>query len=288
MSTGKGAELDRRSLLKGATAGVVGAGVAAATLETPAAAQDKGAVRDPKVRGEMVAFKNGADTINGFLARPAVPAKTKTGAVIVIPGIFGLDDYIKETTSQIAQTGLVGLAVDFYSRKGGAPKTDDFTVLRAFVVENAPDKQIVEDAQAAINFLKGQPFVNGKYGITGFCMGGRITLLVAAMSPDIAAASPYYGPVKAGGPTNIAPMDHVAKIKAAVQGHYGATDMNPRPDDVKAFYDKLKETNPHAEHFIYEGAGHAFHTFNRAQSYKADVAALAWGRTLEFFKKTLK
>lgn len=281
------AELDRRTLLRGATAGALGAGVAGAGLiAPPAAAQDRGALKDARVKSELVTFPNGEDRITGFLARPT--AAGKRGAVVVIPGIFGLDDYIKETTAQLAQAGLVGLAVDFYSRKGGAPKTMDFAVLRAFVTENAPDRQIVSDAQAALDYLKKQPYTNGKYGITGFCMGGRITLLVAAMSADIAAASPYYGPVLGGGPTNLAPMEHVAKIKAPVQGHYGATDMNPRPDDVRAFYEKLRETNPHAEYFIYEGAGHAFHTFNRPQSYRAETATLAWNRTLEFFNKHLK
>jgi carboxymethylenebutenolidase len=106
------------------------------------------------------------------------------------------------------------------------------------------------------------------------------------MSPDIAAASPYYGPLRAAGPTNIAPLEHVAKIKAPVQGHYGATDMNPRPDDVRDFYAKLKETNPHGEFFLYEGAGHAFHSYNRP-SFHAEAAATAWSRTLAFFKKHL-
>ena len=74
--------------------------------------------------------------------------------------------------------------------------------------------------------------------------------------------------------------------KAAVQGHYGATDMNPKPDDVRAFYAKLKQTNPNAEFYIYEGAGHAFHDFSRP-AYNAEVATKAWGRTLEFFRKHL-
>ncbi|MGV3724857.1 MAG: dienelactone hydrolase family protein [Actinomycetota bacterium] len=275
-------EVDRRTLLKGATAGVVGAAVAGVPS---AEAQDKGAVKDTKISTETVTFKSGADTITGFLARPK--SAGKVGCVIVIPGIFGLDNYIKETTAQIAQAGLAGLAIEFYSRKGGAPQTNDFTVLRQFVTENAPDKQIVGDALAAIQYLKKQPFSNDKFGITGFCMGGRITLLVAAASPEIDAASPYYGPVRAGGPTNIAPMEQVNKIKAAVQGHYGATDMNPKPDDVREFYAKLKETNPRGEYYIYEGAGHAFHTFDRP-SYNAEVAAQAWGRTLAFFQKHLK
>jgi carboxymethylenebutenolidase len=269
----------RRDLLK--NAGAVGVTLAVAP---EVLAQDKGAVKDSALEQKMVQFKNGGDTINGYLARPHVDKRI--GAVIVIPGIFGLDDYIKETTAQIAQAGLAALALDFYSRKK-PPTTDDFAVLRPFVNENAPDKQIVDDALAALAYLKTQSFVNGKYGITGFCMGGRITLLTAAASSDIVAASPYYGPVKAMGPANLAPMDVTDKIKAAVQGHYGVEDMNPKPEDVKAFYDKLKATNPHGEYHIYEGAGHAFHTFNRPMSYRPTVAALAWSRTLEFFKKTL-
>ena len=269
----------RRDLLKGAGAVGVTLAVAPEVL-----AQDKGAVKDASLEQKMVQFKNGGDTINGYLARPRVDKKV--GAVIVIPGIFGLDDYIKETTAQIAQAGLAGLALDFYSRKE-PPTTNDFAVLRPFVNENAPDKQIVGDALAAIAYLKKQEFTNGKFGITGFCMGGRITLLVAAATSDILAASPYYGPVKAMGPANLAPMDVADKIKGAVQGHYGVEDMNPKPEDVKAFYDKLKTTNPHADYHIYEGAGHAFHTFNRPMSYRPTVAALAWSRTLEFFKKTL-
>src|SRR5687768_11229274 len=248
----------RRDLLKGAGAVGVTLAVAPEVL-----AQDKGAVKDASLEQKMVQFKNGGDRINAYLARPRVDKKV--GAVIVIPGIFGLDDYIKETTAQIAQAGLAGLALAFYSRKA-PPTTTDFAVLRPFVNENAPDKQIVADALAAIAFLKKQDFTNDKFGITGFCMGGRITLLVAAETSDIRAASPYYGPVKAMGPTNLAPMDVADKIKGAVQGHYGVEDMNPKPEDVKTFYDKLKATNPRADYHIYEGAGHAFHTFNRPMS----------------------
>jgi carboxymethylenebutenolidase len=283
------AELNRRTLLKGAAVGATLSatlgGAAELLTANPAQAADKKALADSGITTETVTFKNGADDIRGFLARPK--AAGKYGTVLLIPGITGVDGYIKETTAQLAQAGLAALALDFYSRKGGAPETTDFAVLRSFVTENAPDKQIVSDGMAALAYLKAQPFTNGKYGVTGFCMGGRITLLLAAHSADFVAASPYYGPVKAGGPTNIAPMEHVGKIKAAVQGHYGGTDMNPKPEDVEAFYAELKKTNPHGEYFIYEGAGHAFHTFTRAASYNEAAADKAWGRTLEFFKKHL-
>ncbi len=274
--------VDRRSLLKGAAAaGVVATGTA--LLDNPAEAQDRGALKDAGITTEMVTFKNGDATINGFLARPKKAGKH--GSVIVMPGIFGITDYVKESAAQIAQAGLVGLAVDFYSREGGAPKTDDFAVLRQ-VVGKMSDAQIVGDLQAGIDYLKKQSYANGKFGVTGFCMGGRYTLLLAASSPDIAAASPYYGPVMAQGPDRRAAINETTKIKAAVQGHYGATDMNPKPEDVRAYFAKLKETNPHAEYHIYEGAGHAFHDYSRP-AYNAAASTQAWNRTLELFKKHL-
>lgn len=280
-------ELNRRTLLKGAAAGAsLTATLGGAALLAPTAeAADKKALADSGVVTETVTFKNGTDDIDGFLARPKTEGKY--GTVLLIPGIFGVDNYAKETTAQLAQAGFVGLALDYYSRKGGAPQTQDFAVLRTFVAENAPDKQIVSDGLAALEYLKKRPDTNGKFGVTGFCMGGRITLLLAANSTDIRAASPYYGPVKSGGPTNLAPMEYAGKIKAAVQGHYGALDMNPKPEDVEAFYAELKKTNPHGEFFIYEGAGHAFHTFDRAASYKEEVATQAWDRTLAFFRQRL-
>jgi carboxymethylenebutenolidase len=273
-------ELDRRTLLKGAAVGAAGA----AALDAPAEAQDRGALKDAGISTETVTFKNGDANINGFLARPK--AAGKYGTVIIVPGIFGVTDQIKETTAQVAQAGLVGLAVNFYSRTS-LPLPTDFPKLREFVGEHAPDKQIVTDVQAAINYLKRQGYTNQKFGVTGFCMGGRITLLAAAMIPDVSAASPYYGPVRSGGPANVAPLDVVSQIKVPVQGHYGATDTNPKPDDVREFYAKLKETSPHVEYHIYEGAGHAFQDWTRP-SYNAAAAGAAWPATLTFFKKHLK
>ena len=54
----------------------------------------------------------------------------------------------------------------------------------------------------------------------------------------------------------------------------------------KAFYEKLKQTNPKAEYYIYEGAGHAFHDYSRP-AFNEQASRTAWGRTLEFFKKNL-
>lgn len=270
--------LTRRSVVGGAAAGA-----AALTGASSLDAADKGALRDGKIITRDVTFPGAGAEVRAFLARPREDLDLP--AVILIPGIFGVSSYMRESTAQVAQAGLVGLCVDFYSRIGGVPASDDFAVLRE-AVGRISDSELIADLQAGINYLKKEPHVKNSFGVTGFCMGGRYTLLLAAQSRDIAAASPYYGPVSVGGPGRPAVMDMTESISCAVQGHYGATDRNPKPEDVKAFYEKLAKTNPHAEHFIYEGAGHAFHDFSRP-AYNAQAAEIAWNRTLEFFRKHL-
>ena len=277
MSSDSSSGVGRRDLLKGAAA------AGAAVVALPATAADRGALKSPTVRSDEVSFKCGEATINGFLARPS--GDKPAVAVILIPGIFGISPYMKESTAQVAAAGMVGLCVDFYSRVGGAPKTDDFAILRE-VVGKISDEQLVGDVLAGLDYLKTRPFVTPKFGVTGFCMGGRYTLLTAAASKEISAASPYYGQVLSSGEGRVAAMDLTEKITCPVQGHYGANDRNPRPEDVEAFYAKLKKTNPHVEHYIYPGAGHAFHDFSRP-SYVPGVAEQAWDRTLTLFKQHL-
>ena len=56
------------------------------------------------------------------------------------------------------------------------------------------DPEIVADVNTTMDFLRGHPGIDGeRIGITGFCMGGRVTWLAAASNPHFKAAVPYYG-----------------------------------------------------------------------------------------------
>src|SRR5207244_10583958 len=124
----------------------VAAGAAGVVLDAaPGRPEDKKAVEDSKLSTENVTFMNGSERINAFLARPKAP--DKYGAVLVVPDIFGMTPYIRETTAQLAQAGFAALAVDFYRRM---PPSNDIASLRAFIAETAPDRQIVSDMQAGL------------------------------------------------------------------------------------------------------------------------------------------
>jgi carboxymethylenebutenolidase len=108
-------------------------------------------------------------------------------------------------------------------------------------------------------------------------MGGGLAY-VAAATAGVDAAVAYYG----GG---IQDMPELApQIRCPMQFHYGALDANIPLSAV----DKVRAAmaGKPAEVFVYPQADHGFNCWARG-SYHAASAALAHGRTLQFFAERL-
>ena len=78
------------------------------------------------------------------------------------------------------------------------------------------------------------------------------------------------------------------KINASILGIFGGKDRGIPVEDVKKFEQQLKQMGKKVEIVIYPDAGHAFENPNNKDGYRADDAADAWKRTVEFLKRTLK
>jgi carboxymethylenebutenolidase len=102
---------------------------------------------------------------------------------------------------------------------------------------------------------------------------------LAVNVPSLKAAVPFYGRQPAA--------EDVAKIKAAIQLHYGGLDERVNAG-IPAYEEAMKKNNVSYELYIYEGANHAFHNDTAPTRYNKEAAELAWKRTLEFFTKHLK
>lgn len=192
--------------------------------------------------------------------------------VIVIQEWWGLNDHIKEVANRFAAEGYVALAPDLYHGVVTTEPDEARKQAMALVQEEA-----VAEIQAAIDFLKGQDFVNGRFGITGFCMGGGLTLQTAANSADIHAAIPFYGsPLSAS---------EAAQITAPVLSFLGTRDSIPA-SGYETMHAALSEAGVTNKFQLYEGAQHAFFNNTRA-SYDAEAAADAWQQTLGWFETNL-
>jgi carboxymethylenebutenolidase len=205
-------------------------------------------------------------------------------AIIVVQNQDGVAEFTQEMTRRVAAAGYVGIAPQFYHREG-EPRTPEAT---ASIKSCRSDANVMGDIGATVNFLKGCATADtSRLGIVGFCMGGRIAFLGAAATTLFKAAVDFYG----GGcyaqwgdrPT---PASLAANVSCPIQGHFGELDKNPPPDEMRRLDAELTRLGKAHEFFFYPDTHHGFNRSD-GKTYKADLDATSWARSLEFFQKHL-
>ncbi len=251
-------------------------------------------MNDPTVIQDIVSFKSGPDVIQGYLARPRKDGHFR--AVVVLHGNLHLPEDHRYTAAQLAQVGFVALAIKRFSR------TPELTITELNrsdredrrYLSNTFNQQELNDAQAAINFLKSLSYFKDEgVGMVGFCGGGYQSLLLSTRSKDVKAVVAFYAPplfleqYQTANDRKPNLMDVVAEIKIPIQGHYGMSDPIIPVEDVRRFEQALKKQKTPAEFFFYEGATHGFCDYTRP-NYNEGAARLAKGRMLNFLKRALR
>jgi carboxymethylenebutenolidase len=203
--------------------------------------------------------------------------------IVVVHGQSGLENFIKDTTHMLALQGYAAVAPDLYHRDGADCK-DDNPARKA----RLRDPSIIRDIEGAIGLLTNHPRVNAaKIGIVGFCMGGRIVYLMSAASKDLTAGVMFYGSGTmvpfSQGPT---PFDRTGEINCPIQGHFGANDQNPSPEDMRKLDAELTKFGKAHEFHTYANAAHAFCNTGSA-NYRPHAAALSWPKAMDFFSRHL-
>lgn len=203
-------------------------------------------------------------------------AKNPRGGVLVIHENTGLTDFIRSVTGRFAGIGYSALAVDLLSEEGGTATFSEPAAATA-ALSKIPQDRFVADLQAGVQEL-ARRVPDKKLGVTGFCFGGGLTwMLLTAGTPNIAAATPFYGPFPTGG--------DLSRSKAAVLAIYGSLDARVGATRPAAEAALQQAGLPH-ETFIAQGADHAF--FNdTGPRYNAAGAAQAWRRVTDWYGRYL-
>jgi carboxymethylenebutenolidase len=222
--------------------------------------------------GTAITFKRpDGKEAKGYLANAA---RANAPGVIVIQEWWGLSDNIKGLTDRFALAGFDALAPDLYDGRL-IPYHDTDAASKEMNSLNFLDAT-EQTVRGAAQYLKRN---GAKVGLTGFCLGGAVTVIGAARVPELSAAVAFYGipPEQAAKP---------ADIKVPFQGHFATRDDWCTPQLVEGFEKALKAAGKDAQIFRYE-ADHAFVNEQRAAVHDRQAAELAWGRATEFFKKHL-
>lgn len=146
------------------------------------------------------------------------------------------------------------------------------------------------DLDAAFELLAAQSGVDkGRIGIAGHCWGGRVAWLGACTNPRYKAAAIFYGGrvklvMGAGTPPAI---DLAPAIRCPVIGFFGNEDTNPSPADVNEYDAALAKAGVAHVFHRYDGAGHAFQSFNSAERFRPEASEDAWQKALAFFAQKL-
>jgi len=233
-------------------------------------------------------------TPDGSMPAHVARAKSASGklpGVIVVMEAFGLNENIKEIAGRIAAEGYHAVAPNFYYREGG--KAVGYGELQEAIglMGRWTDAQIVTDVRATVAALESDLGVRAdRIGITGFCMGGRVSYLAACEILAIRASVPFYGGGVAGQqftPGATAPVALTAKMREAIQLHFGENDAYIPLSTVEEIRQALQREHKDFEIHIYKRAGHGFFCRERAD-YNEEAAKLAWERMKGFLKKHLQ
>ena len=228
---------------------------------------------------EWVKVKHGDREVNCYITYPEV--KDKATAVIVIHEIYGLTDWARNVTDELAEAGYIAIEPDLLSGMapgggGTAEMGGQDNVTRA--VGKLPPDQVTADLDAVVKYVSELPSCNGKIAVAGFCWGGGQSFRYATNNKDLKAAFVFYG---------TPPTEGYAKINCPVYGFYGGNDARVTATVPKAV-EQMKQEKKTYEPVTYEGAGHGFMRAGEAPDAGAENKKAhddSWARWKELLKK---
>lgn len=226
--------------------------------------------------GNAVQYASTNPSSVGYLSTPE--GEGPHPSVILIHEWNGLVQRVKETADAFAEEGYVALAVDLYSGRTGSNPQENMALVRETLAEPAV---LIDNLNAAVNYVKKQSGSNGKVATIGWCYGGGVALTYALGGDHHDATAIFYGRLLAD-PAELAHVNH---------GFYGTFVENDRGipvSDVESFVETLRAAKIPNDVHIYDGVNHGFWLYvDRDPENNTEPAIDAWNRLKQFLQRTL-
>ncbi len=273
----------RRAIAPMFFAGYAAAAVAADAQEKTIHTDEEGLIC------EAIRIPGGNAPIPAYVARPNARGRFPT--IIVIPEVFGLHEYIRDTCRRLAKLGYVALAPDTFFRAGDPAPLTDLAKIQE-VVAKATNAQVMDDLNSIGKWIERQPFAQNAFGITGFCWGGAVVWMALARFSGLKAGVAWYGRLRKppagqflGDEARPWPLDIATQVRSPILGLYGGRDQGIPKSDVDEMNGLLQRMNRTGSQIIvYPDAQHGFHADYRA-TYNEAAAKDGWNKMLAHFAR---
>jgi len=207
--------------------------------------------------------------------------------VLVFPEWWGLNDYIKKRTEQVASLGYFAMGVDMYGNGKTADHPEEAGSLMNGVLG---DLDLLKSrVEAAYQALRNEELTDSnRMGAIGYCFGGALVLNMARFGMDLQGVVSFHGALDSmqkPGP---------GEVKAKILVCHGAADQFIPDEAIVNFKKEMEEASADFEFVDYQGALHGFtnpaadergKAFNLPLAYDEKADLQSWQAMESHFEK---
>lgn len=195
----------------------------------------------------------------------------KHPGIVLLHSFNGLEQGYKEMIDRMAMDGFVVIAPEWqtYGQRAGDPEVEAIV-------------------RSSVFFLQARPEVEpGKIGLTGFCAGGRYTMLFLPQVPDLKAGVAFYGfPYSPGYTNNTTPAENIGPLDDPLLMIHGSGDAASPIDGIYNYTKELDAAGKYYELKVYQGKPHGFMIADGTLATD-DAANDAYNQMISFFRRKL-
>jgi dienelactone hydrolase len=240
------------------------------------------------IKTESLSYTIGEEKFSSYVAYNDNSAK-KRPVVLVVHEWWGMNDYVKRRTRQLAELGYLAIAVDLYGEGKVANNVEEAV---GFSTPFYKDPTLAKSHfDAAIDKIKLNKLADtNKIAAIGYCFGGSMVLNFAKMGENIKGVVSFHGGLAGVPPTK-------DLLKSEILVCHGADDKFVSADEVVNFKKELDGVNAVYLFKEYPNATHAFSNpdatemgkkFKMPIAYNESADMASWNEMKTFLKRIFK
>ncbi|MFB3763939.1 MAG: dienelactone hydrolase family protein [Methanotrichaceae archaeon] len=221
------------------------------------------------IKNETVQISSGGKIYPAYFA---APNEGKWPVVVLIHSFNGLEPGYKTLCNNFASQGFAVIA----------PEWQTFN-------KSSRDEVVGQLIKDSISYLTTRNEANtSSLGLTGFCAGGRYTMLFLPQMPELKSGVAFYGfPYSGGNYNQSKPADFIAQLKAPMLMIHGTHDQASKISDIYRYATDLNASGKYFELKVYYGEPHGFMVQNGQLSQSFPAKDAFW-QMVTFFNRTLR